>query len=152
MSENRSFAALRHRGYRGYITGGFCAMLGDSIEHVISYWMIFQAFHSPALGGFAIFSHWVPFLLFSVYTGALADRFDPRRLMQVGMVMFMSASTGWGVLMLMGALEPWHAMLLLSLHGMAGVINSPAQQMLVDRKSTRLNSSHTDISRMPPSA
>ena len=32
----------------------------------------------------------------------MADRFDPRRLMQVGMVMFMSASTGWGVLMLMG--------------------------------------------------
>ena len=71
----RTFAALRHRGYRGYITGGFSAMLGDSIEHVISYWMIFQTFHSPMLGGFAIFSHWIPFLLLSVYSGALADRF-----------------------------------------------------------------------------
>ena len=129
--DTRSFAALRHPGYRGYIIGGFCAMLGDSIEHVISYWMIYQAFHSPMLGGFAIFSHWLPFLLFSVYSGALADRFDPRRMMQIGMLMFMLASLGWGILALTGALEPWHAMVLLSIHGLAGVINSPAQQMLI---------------------
>ena len=43
-----------------------CAMMADSIEHVISYWMMFQKFHSPALGGFAVVSHWLPFLLFSV--------------------------------------------------------------------------------------
>ena len=127
----RTFAALRHPGYRGYITGGFGAMLGDSIEHVISYWMIFQTFHSPMLGGFAIFSHWIPFLLLSVYSGALADRFDPRRMMQVGMLMFMASSLGWGILFLTGTMQAWHAMVLLSIHGLAGVINSPAQQMLI---------------------
>jgi len=129
--EIRSFAALRHPGFRGYMLGGFAAMLGDSIEHVISYWMIYQTFHSPLLGGFAIFSHWIPFLLFSVYSGALADRFDPRRMMQVGMLMFMCSSLGWGILVLTGTLEAWHAMVLLSVHGLAGVINSPAQQMLI---------------------
>jgi MFS family permease len=130
-SDIRTFAALRHPGYRGYITGGFAAMLGDSIEHVISYWLIYQTFHSPLLGGFAIFSHWIPFLFFSVYAGALADRFDPRRMMQIGMLMFMCASLGWGILALTGTMEPWHAMVLLSVHGLAGVINSPAQQMLI---------------------
>ncbi len=55
-------------------------MVADNIEHVISYWVIFQAFHSPTLGGFAVISHWLPFLLFSVYTGTLADRFDCRKL------------------------------------------------------------------------
>jgi MFS family permease len=152
----RSFAALRHSGYRGYITGAFSAMLGDSIEHVISYWMIFQAFHSPAMGGFAIFSHWVPFLFFSVYSGALADRFDPRRMMQVGMLMFMSASTAWGVLFLTGTLEPWHAVVLLSVHGMAGVINSPAQQMLIHdivgaqqlQSAVRINSSARTVGQL----
>jgi hypothetical protein len=48
-------------------------MMADNVEHVISYWMIFQKFHSPELGGFAVFSHWLPFLLFSVPAGALAD-------------------------------------------------------------------------------
>ena len=48
-------------------------MMADNIEHVISYWMLFQKFHSPALGGFAVVSHWLPFLLFSVPVGALAE-------------------------------------------------------------------------------
>ena len=54
-------------------------MMADSIEHVISYWMLFQKFQSPELGGFAVISHWVPYLLFSVWSGALTDRHDPRR-------------------------------------------------------------------------
>lgn len=41
-------------------------MMADNIEHVISYWVVFQKFHSPALAGFAVLSHWLPFLLFSV--------------------------------------------------------------------------------------
>jgi len=42
--------------------------------------MLYQKFHLSALAGFAIVSHWRPFLLFSVASGALADRFDPRRI------------------------------------------------------------------------
>jgi MFS family permease len=127
----RSFAALRHSGFRAFWTGAILATTADSVEHVVSYWMIYQKFHSPALGGFAIFSHWVPFLFFSMWSGALADRYDPRRLMQIGLCMFAMASLGWGLLFATGTLEAWHAMVLLSLHGMAGVINSPSQQLLV---------------------
>src|SRR5207237_72326 len=82
----QSFAALRHPGYRAYFIGSALAMMADSIEHVISYWIIFQKFHSPALGGFAVLSHWLPFLFFSVYLGALADRLDPRRIIQLGIL------------------------------------------------------------------
>jgi len=108
-------------------------MMADSIEHVISYWVIFQKFESPALGGFAIVSHWLPFLLFSVYAGALADRFDPRRIIQLGMALFMFVSLAWGVLFLTDTLQMWHAMVLLVLHGIAGVLwNPPAQVLLHD--------------------
>ena len=88
-------------------------MMADSIEHVISYWVMFQKFQSPALGGFAVISHWLPFLLFSVPVGALADRFDPRRLIQIGMVLFMFVSLAWGVLFFTDSLQMWHAMVLL---------------------------------------
>jgi hypothetical protein len=67
-------AALHVPDYRRYFALGLLAMTADNIEHVISYWVIFEKFHSPALAGFAVISHWVPFLLFSVYAGALADR------------------------------------------------------------------------------
>jgi MFS family permease len=114
-----------------YFFGTATAMLADNIEHVISYWVIFQKFHSPALGGFAVISHWAPFLLFSVYSGALADRFDPRRIIQLGMLTFMSVSIAWGVLFTTGALQEWHARVLLVIHGFAGVLWGPASQLLL---------------------
>ncbi len=126
-----SFAALRHRGFRGFFACQAMTMMADSIEHVISYWMMWDKFHSPALGGFAVVSHWVPFLFFSVWAGALADRFDPRRVMQVGMLLFMSASIGWGVLFATDTLQMWHAAVLLTVHGFAGVFWSPAAQVLI---------------------
>ena len=131
VTESKSFAALRHPGGRAYLSYAMLAMMADNIEHVISYWIIFQKFESPALAGFAVFSHWVPFLLFSVYAGALADRFDPRRIIQFGMVLFMIVSSGWGILFLTDSLEVWHAAVLLVLHGFAGVIWAPAGQLLV---------------------
>jgi MFS family permease len=126
-----SFAALRHRGFRVYFIVTATSMMADSIEHVISYWMMFQKFHSPALGGFAMLSHWLPFLFFSVYSGALADRFDPRRIIQLGMLLFMAASLGWGILFLTDRLQVWHAMALLVVHGCAGVLSGPAAQLLI---------------------
>ena len=89
-----AFAALHHRDYRAFFIANMLSMMGDNIEHVISYWVIFQAFHSPALGGFAVLSHWVPHLLFSVHFGALADRFDCRRLIQISTAISASAQVG----------------------------------------------------------
>ena len=114
-----------------YFIATALAMLADNIEHVISYYVIFDKFHSPTLGGFAVISHWLPFLLFSVYSGALADRFDPRRIIQLGMLMFMGVSLAWGLLFLTGTLQPWHARLLLIIHGCAGVLWGPAGQLLL---------------------
>ena len=126
-----SFAALRNPAFRSYFIVSALAMMADSIEHVISYWMMFQKFQSPALGGFAVISHWVPFLLFSVYSGALADRFDPRRVIQLGMGLFMLVSLGWGWVFLSGDAQIWQAAVLLILHGFAGVLWMPANQLLL---------------------
>jgi predicted LPLAT superfamily acyltransferase len=84
-----AFAALRHRDYRRYFSVIMLSQMGDNIEHVISYWMLFQKFHSPVLGGFAVISHWTPFLFFSVYFGALADRHDCRRVIQASQLLTM---------------------------------------------------------------
>ena len=130
-ASQRSFAALRHPGYRVYFATNALAMMADSIEHVISYWMMHEKFASPELAGFAVISHWVPFLLFSVWSGALADRFDPRRLVQIGMLLFIGASVGWAYFLFTDTLQMWHAMALLVLHGFAGVFWAPPSQVLI---------------------
>lgn len=114
-----------------FFIGTALAMLADNTEHVISYWVIFQKFHSAELGGFAVISHWVPYLAFSVYAGSLGDRVDPRRIIQVGMVLFMGVSVAWGMLFLTDSLQAWHARLLLIIHGTAGVLWAPPSQLLL---------------------
>ena len=106
-------------------------MMADNIEHVLAYWVLWQVFHEPWLVGFQIVSHWLPFLLFSVYAGALAERFDCRRLIQISQGLFMFVSVCWGVLFLTGTLELWHACVLLVLHGIAGCLWMPAEQMML---------------------
>jgi MFS family permease len=130
-SPGTKFGALHHPDYRHYFVLVLLSGTADNIEHVISYWVIFQAFHSPTLAGFAVISHWVPFLLFSVHAGALADRFDCRKLIQISQGLFALASLSWAVLFLTGTLRVWHAAVILLIHGGAGVIGGTASQLVI---------------------
>ncbi len=149
----RRFSVLRSWKTAPYLVGSGTAMMGDNIEHVITYWVLWQKFESPALVGFQLISHWLPFLLLSVYAGSLAERFDCRRLIQIGQIMFMVVSLCWGILFLTDSLQLWQACVLLVIHGLAGCLWGPAEQMMlhdfVDRKelpsAVRLNATFRSL-------
>lgn len=126
------FAALRNPSCRVYLVGGALAMMADNIEHVITYWVLWEKFHSPALTGFEVISHWLPFLLLSPWFGALADRHDCRKLIQGAQALFMVVSASWGLLFITGQLQVWNACVLLILHGTAGAIWGPAEQLMLE--------------------
>lgn len=149
----RKFAALRNRNSRPYLFTAGLSMLGDNNEHVITYWTLWQEFHSPALVGFEVISHWLPFLVLSVWFGTLAEKYDCRRLIQISQGLFMFVSVMWGVLFLTGSLQMWQACVLLVLHGMAGSMWGPAEQLMlhdfVDRhdlpSAVRLNATFRSL-------
>ena len=126
-----AFAALHHKDFRVYFIGTMLAMMADNIEHVISYWLLYQKFQSPTLAGFAVLVHWTPFLLFSVYFGAMADRYDCRKVIQLAQLMYMGVSAAWAFLFWTDTIEVWHACVLLTIHGMAGVLWGPGSQLLI---------------------
>ena len=130
-SAPRRFAALRVADCRTYLIGGALAMMADNIEHVITYWVLWQRYHSPVLAGFEVFSHWLPFLLLSIPFGALADRFDCRRVIQAGQLLFAAVSIAWGVLFATNTLTVQAACVLLVLHGTAGALWGPAEQLML---------------------
>jgi MFS family permease len=148
-----AFAALHNRDFRFYFVGTMLAMMADNIEHVISYWLLYQKFHSPTLAGFAVLSHWTPFLLFAVYFGALADRFDCRKVIQAAQIMYMGVSAAWAYLFFTDTIEVWHACVLLVFHGMAGVLWGPGSQLLIHdivgsehlQSAVRLNSTSRQL-------
>jgi MFS family permease len=126
-----AFAALHHGDFRVYFVATMLAMMADNIEHVISYWLLYEKFKSPVLAGFAVLSHWTPFLFFSVYFGAMADRYDCRKVIQVAQLMYMGVSAAWAILFWTDTIEVWHACVLLVIHGMAGVLWGPGSQLLI---------------------
>ena len=128
---NSTSSAIKHPGFRWFFMGNALAMMADNIEHVISYWVIFDKFQSPSLAGFAVVSHWVPFLFLSVWAGGIADKYDPRRVIQWGMYFFIFVTVAWGVLIYTDTIEIWHAGILLVLHGFAGVLWAPAAQLII---------------------
>ena len=148
-----AFAALHHPEYRKYFFVIMMAQMGDNIEHVISYWLLYQKFHSPVLAGFAVISHWTPFLFFSVYFGALADRHDCRRVIQAAQCLYAGVSLTWGILFLTDTIQLWHACALLVIHGMAGVLGQPGSQLIIHdivgrehlQSAVRLNSTGRNI-------
>jgi MFS family permease len=149
----RRFAALRNRDSRPYLFAAGLSMMADNVEHVITYWVLWQRFQSPALVGFEVISHWLPFLLLSVWFGSLAERFDCRRLIQAAQGLFMLCSAAWGVLLLTNSLQVWEACVLLVLHGCAGALWGPAEQLMlhdfVERKdlpsAVRLNATFRSL-------
>ena len=126
-----AFEALRLPQYRRLVLGFLLTMVADNVEHVVSYWVLFQKFNSPVLGGFAVVSHWLPYVLFSLPVGALAERVDPRRMIQLGLAMFMLCSLGWAWLFFTDSLQVWEAMVLLLMHGLAGVFWNIATQVIL---------------------
>lgn len=127
------FAALRAPWYKGYLAGSVLMMGGDNLEHAITYWVMWQTFHSPVLAGLAVLTHWLPHLFFSIPLGGLADRFDCRRLIQLSALLFISVSIVWGILFATNSLQPWECVALLLVHGFASAIwKAPDQLMLYD--------------------
>lgn len=107
--------------------------MDDGRQHraVISYWVIHERFESPVLGGYAVISHWAPFLLGGVFMGWLADHFDCHKLFLISMALFMAVSFGWAYAFWTDTTTIWHAMLFLTFHGIAGALFSPASQLVV---------------------
>jgi hypothetical protein len=62
-----AFAALHHRDFRAFFITTMLAMMADNIEHVISYWLLFQKFHwSLAISAMALMAVTLALLGFTI--------------------------------------------------------------------------------------
>ncbi|MBW7859175.1 MAG: MFS transporter [Leptonema sp. (in: Bacteria)] len=64
MKPKQGFSAFSAAGYSPFLITFTLTMMADNIEHVISYYVIFQKFKSPALAGVALSSWYYVAILF----------------------------------------------------------------------------------------
>ncbi|AOS45696.1 Enterobactin exporter EntS [Lacunisphaera limnophila] len=78
------YAALRHAGYRRFLTGNFLANLGRQALGVAAAWQIYQWTNSATALGLVGLMNVVPLIAFVLPAGALADRYDRRLILTRG--------------------------------------------------------------------
>lgn len=152
------FAALEVPTFRWYWIASWISSTGDGMENVIRNVLIVQlaGAAAPFWLGMMVFAHWIPFTLFSLYGGVLADRHDNRKVQIVAQLLLMAAAVGVAWATLAGIVTTWWIFGFLLLHGFAGAIGNPAQQTLIhaivgrDRllSAVSLNSSARQLSQI----
>ncbi|MCX6955038.1 MAG: MFS transporter [Verrucomicrobia bacterium] len=81
------YAALRIRNYRDYLVGSFLALIGRQAVAATAIWQVYKWTHSSAALGLVGLINVLPLLALSLPAGALADRYDRKRLIAYGTVM-----------------------------------------------------------------
>ena len=127
----RSFASLSVRNYRLYFAGQLVSLAGNWMQIVAELWLILALTGSGLAVGIATALQFTGILLFGAFGGALADRFDKRRLLiltQTGMavpalILFALAATG--------AAEAWMVLAVIALRGLVLAADNPARQSFV---------------------
>ena len=127
------FAALAVPKFRWYLITSWISGTGDGMENVIRNVLVVQLAGdaAPFWLGMMVFAHWVPFTLFSLYGGVLADRYDNRSVQIAAQLILMAAALGVAWATLAGVVTLWWMFGLLLVHGFAGSIGYPAQQTLI---------------------
>jgi MFS family permease len=77
----RTFASLRrHRNYRLFFSGQVISVSGTWMQNVALAWLVVELTSSPLAVGALAFCRFVPFTIFGLVAGVVADRLDNRRL------------------------------------------------------------------------
>ena len=150
------FAALRHRNYRLYWIGALVANTGDWMDQVAFAWLMWELTNSAGYLGLLAFFRGIPILIFTLFGGALADRFERRRLLQVTQSFAMLLALLLALLVATGVVQIWQVLAIATLRGVMMSVNLPTRQALlsdiVDRQhlsnAIALNSATRNVTRI----
>ena len=127
----RTFRAFDYRDFRLLWAGAFTSSVGTWMQEVAQNWLIFTMTGSALLLTVDAFLGDVPFLLFSLFGGVFADRFDRRRILLSSQVVQLSSAFLLMTLILTGAVQIWIILTLSFVVGFAQSFGGPAYQALV---------------------
>jgi MFS family permease len=127
-----AFRSLKVRNYRLFATGQVISLSGTWAQRVAQDWLVLLIAPNPGTAlGITTALQFLPMLLFGLYGGLLADRYDKRTLLIAAQAAMGLLALTLGLLTLSGAVELWHVYLLAFGLGLASVIDTPVRQSFV---------------------
>jgi MFS family permease len=127
-----TFASLRNRNYRLYFTGQIISVSGTWMQGLAQAWLILQLTDNNGTAlGVVTALQFLPMLLFGVWGGVIADRYDKRRLLFGTQIAAGALALTLGIIVSAGAAAVWNVYLLSFLLGFVNMIDNPARQTFV---------------------
>jgi predicted MFS family arabinose efflux permease len=120
--------ALNHTDFRRFFLSQFAAQIGSWMQNVAQAWLVLQLTNSPFRLGLLATLQFSPVLLFSIVSGAVADRLPKRRLLVATQTTLACQGLLLALLVATGHVEYWHVALLGLALGFANVVDQPARQ------------------------
>lgn len=127
----RALRALDHDDFRVFFAAQLVALVGGWMQTVAQSWLVLQLTNSPFRLGLIGTLQFAPVLLFSLVSGAVADRLPKRRLLVVTQTILGVQALTLAALVVTGLVEYWHVAVLGLVLGFANVLDMPARQSFV---------------------
>src|SRR5918995_1315211 len=127
----RTFRSLRrHRNYRIFFSGQLVSLAGTWMQNIALAWLVIELSGSALAIGALAFWRFVPFTLFGLAAGVVADRFESRRLVMTTQAAAMAISVVLAVVTLTDTATLPIVYALAALGGIALAFDAPGRQSL----------------------
>ncbi len=127
----RTFRSLRrHRNYRIFFTGQLVSLAGTWMQNVALAWLVIELSGSALAIGALAFWRFVPFTVFGLIAGVVADRIESRKLVMATQGAAMAVSIALAVVTLTGTATLPLVYVLAALGGVALAFDAPGRQSL----------------------
>jgi MFS family permease len=129
----RPWSSLLFRDFRLVWGSSVLAALAIQARNVASLYQVYELTGSPFQLGLTGFVQAVPFVLFGLFAGALADAFDRKKLLLISTLIQLIPGVVLGLLTLMGTVHVLHIYLFSLLGAFVEVFNWPARSAMIPR-------------------
>jgi MFS family permease len=126
-----SFRALNHRDFRRFLGAQVISQLGSWMQSVAQSWLVLELTNSPFRLGLLGTLQFGPFLLLSLVSGTLVDRFPRRRVLVTTQLVLAVQALLLALLVGTGHGAYWSIALLAMLAGLANTLDQPARNAFV---------------------
>jgi MFS family permease len=129
----RPWSSLAIRDYRLLWIASVLASLAGQIRNVATLYQVYDISGSAFKLGLTGFLETLPFIIFGLYAGAVADAFDRKKLLMITMSLQVVPNLFLGMLTLTGSIQVWHIYTFGLLGAFIEVFNWPARAALIPR-------------------
>jgi len=126
-----TFRSLSIRNYRLFATGQLVSNTGTWMQRIAQDWLVLALTHSGIALGVVTALQFLPILLFSVWGGALADRYRKRVMLMITQSSMGVLAAILGGLTVAGVVTVWQIYLFALALGTVTAIDTPARQSFV---------------------